>query len=147
MSDPRLTPEQIQEWKRLADAATPGPWRHRHVEPLAKWGVSVNEVEAPESDACWIAKVLNHEHCIRTKPGDQNAHFIAASRSAVPALCDEVERLRAENDRLREALRQVQWSARGIHNYKPEPMCPICDQIRDLGHAPDCLVGMAMEGE
>ena len=46
------------------------------------------EISSPE-DACWIARVQNHRGCISTKPGDANAHLIAAA----PDLYEALEKL------------------------------------------------------
>lgn len=68
MSD-RPTPEQIAEWSRLCNAATPGPW--------------ANDLAIDES--LW------------DRP-DSNAAFIAAARTAVPVLLAEVALLTKERD-------------------------------------------------
>jgi uncharacterized small protein (DUF1192 family) len=50
------------------------------------------------------------ECCTRHPIGENNAHFIAAARSLVPEMADEIARLRAEVERLREAERTA-WIA------------------------------------
>lgn len=50
------------------------------------------------------------------------------------------EALQAENGRLREALRETEWlPGRGGVEF-----CICCDNIKEKGHAPDCLVGQAL---
>ena len=72
-----LTPEQLQQWRALAERATPGPWRN---------GADPSHFDAPEvtddkTFSYWITK-------------DADAAFVAAAREAVPQLLHEVERLR-----------------------------------------------------
>lgn len=71
-----------------ADAATPGPW---HI--VERFGISAPGYQGyePNSWAC-LANVDDGESC----RGDQDADFIAAARTDVPALCDEVTALRAK---------------------------------------------------
>jgi len=71
-----MTPADEARWRELANAATEGPWREAKIDDRGR---------AP----------------IWTASGDfvsiyANAAFIAAAREAVPALLDEVARLRAE---------------------------------------------------
>lgn len=71
--------KQLDQWKALADAATPGPWRAQ---------VSLGAATlARESGALLAAGQGLFE--------PQDAAFIAAARSAVPVLISEIERLRA----------------------------------------------------
>lgn len=76
-----VTAEELAEWRRLCDAATPGPWEvkatvfnSRVVSPsgvvVGDWGM-----------ASYLSDV-------------DNGKFIAASRQAMPRLLAEVERLR-----------------------------------------------------
>mgnify|MGYP003393624822 CR=1 FL=1 len=66
--------DKLAEWRRLAEAATKGPWATGRIsmpgEALLAFGR--RSLQMPEADAV----------------------FIAAAREAVPALLDEVERLR-----------------------------------------------------
>jgi hypothetical protein len=101
----RMTKERLEEIEARADAATPGPWKHRAVEPLAKWpSIFVNEVEAPQDDGCWIAKVMDHRSCIATPPGDGNASFIAASRTDIPDMAREIRALWEAREKLNQRL-------------------------------------------
>lgn len=102
--------------RALLAALAPGPWsalpEHEvyghpgeHDGPhLWKWAV----VETGEDDPPLITTEF---------AGQETAEFIAASRTLVPALCDEIERLRAEvagaeqrgrQDALREAADEIQ---------------------------------------
>ncbi len=49
--------------------------------------------------------------------------------------------LEAERDRLRLALEAVEWQPSGS-----SPYCRACGQTKFIGHAPDCIVGLALEG-
>lgn len=72
---------RLAELERLAGAATPGPW----------WYVlKFHSVYASEGDAC----VTPYDGI-----SSPNGHFIAAARTAVPALVAEIRRLRAALDR------------------------------------------------
>lgn len=71
------------EARKLREAATPGPW-HRHTNPF--WG-----------DSGYI-RSSSEEHVAYLRDGhDGNAALIAAA----PSLAAEVERLSADNERLR----------------------------------------------
>lgn len=86
-------PIDTEALRRLADAATPGPWRIG---------------EAFDFPASWVAHLSNNGWDDRTTvtsedtPGhidqeERDAEFIAAARTAVPALLDALEQ--AESDR------------------------------------------------
>jgi len=85
-----ITNEQITEWRRLAEAATPGPWT-----------TDGNEfaVEGRRLGKCYDqydgVRLAIHDNAIA------DAAFIAAAREAIPALLAEVERLQHGNDQLR----------------------------------------------
>lgn len=82
---------RLADWRALAEAATPGPWAWRVTEDR-HWA----EVTPPPDD---------RDGPVARSLADDDAAFIAAARDAVPALLDEVERLRAERDRaVRDAL-------------------------------------------
>jgi hypothetical protein len=82
-----ITREQLDEWRELCDAATEGPW-------TVDMRVGIFVREAPlKRRVIASAESENHE---------SNERFIATSRTAMPALLDEVDRLRAENAVLQE---------------------------------------------
>lgn len=76
--------KQLAEWRRLAEAATPGPWerrRNRHPNTNGtSWG--------------WVEGTGFTWDCSHVAGAERDAAFISAARTAVPALLDEVERLR-----------------------------------------------------
>lgn len=89
-----ISQEQLEEWRALAEKATEGPWRYRPNE-FDDWGyVRVSNG--------WPVAIGRAGHGINgnvhrtagTDPYGDNSKFIAASRTAVPALIAEVERLR-----------------------------------------------------
>jgi len=97
-----MTDDELKAARALCDAATPGPWAVSN-DPFSNMVV--------DTDGTWVADV-------GIAPRD--AAFIAAARALVPALIDEVERLRtvtelrgdrdyvaADRDRLRAALTEA----------------------------------------
>lgn len=91
----------VARWAALADAATPGPWwfddKAGEVSGVPdEWGDGTDLV---------------------CEPNDESAAFIAAARTAVPALCAEVARLRAAlEDVKRSLVREV--AAVGIEAHR-----------------------------
>jgi len=90
-------PVDVEAARALADAATPGPWE----VPVA----NVFRVIAPSATHTNRRQGLSPPYpwLVVADMGDpdgnaRDARFIAAARSLVPALCDEVERLRQGHD-------------------------------------------------
>lgn len=75
-----ITPEQMGEWKRLCEAATPGPWEAKDYGSEAELVCGRGGLYA-----YWIDPMGDFRA--------EDARFIAASRTALPALLAEVERL------------------------------------------------------
>jgi hypothetical protein len=76
--------KQLQEWEALANAASPGPWeaaRPEHAIPGPGCPMVVNGPQAEPG-----------AYDDEMRPAD--AYFIAAARTAVPALVAEVRRLK-----------------------------------------------------
>jgi len=86
------TPEQIAEWKRLADAATEGPLARNPF--VAQIDAFENGVAIPVCKLLWPTDLRTEAQT------EANGDFIVAAWVAVPALIAEVERLTAENERL-----------------------------------------------
>lgn len=86
-----MTPEQLNELERLANAATPGPWRVCHDEPHividSRFGVD-------DPDGGIVAECGGKAF---HSPFPENAAFIAAARDAVPYLIAEVRRLEEQH--------------------------------------------------
>lgn len=96
-----VTPEQIAEWRRLAEAATPGPWS----APV--------ETGPTEVHGATPVAITSLVHSVAEK---HDARFIAAAREAVPALLAEVERLRADYEARREACRALGEAISGLEH-------------------------------
>lgn len=79
-----MTPSRLAEIKALADAATPGPWR---------W--FPNPHPNDETIETRIAFGDPWTYSLWSGIRERDAAFIAASRTAVPELVAEVERLTA----------------------------------------------------
>lgn len=95
MSKEPLTEERIAEIRGREKAATQGPW----------WAHKSFEVIYGQNSGCdsLIVCALESENFMYSKELDMraNATFIAHAREDIPALLDEVERLRAENEKMR----------------------------------------------
>lgn len=90
------------ELRRLAKAATPGPWscnRHWAIVGGPTLEFTNGAAQQQIAMACWQSWM--HEEELRN-----NAEFIAANNpKTVLALLDEIDRLKAENEVLRGALK------------------------------------------
>lgn len=76
--------------RALCEAATPGPWSVDHYEETDDWCLRADNATIPGNS---IADAGGFSY----KP---DAAFIAAARTAIPELLDEVERLRAALERI-----------------------------------------------
>lgn len=93
---PSISPEQRTEWRKLCDAATPGPWRADTVEPFdcVVWagkkflGNVGNDFLAP------VGGVVMFDLDI------QNANLIAAARTALPLLLDALDEAELDTKRI-----------------------------------------------
>ena len=85
---------KLDEWKALADAATPGPWG---MCDGGQFDLGTIRRITPDDPICELGGFYEPNTVA-------NATFIAAAREAIPALIGEVERLTRERDELREAL-------------------------------------------
>jgi predicted nucleic acid-binding Zn-ribbon protein len=114
-----MTNEDLDKLRSISDAATPGPWRYDGIDivQLTDSGKGYPLDYYPDSKDVAIGKCST---CGSTDVGIQrrdDAAFIAAARSAVPALIDEIELLReqvdsiptllAENARLTKAVAEA----------------------------------------
>lgn len=89
-----ITDEQLKRWRALADAATPGPGYRSEDESVCA---------GPDGNAVWVGELDMDK---------VNEPFVLEARTAVPALLDEVARLRAE-------LRNVLASAHPNKRHHP----------------------------
>lgn len=132
--------EQLAAWRAVTDAATEGPW-----EPAVWIETDGNEWRAtgPGHDD------RSHDHdsepgCPDEQAAQCDATFIATARTAVPALLDEVERLRGERDVISaevERWRLVVKAAKEWHGARCTRM-PSCDP-HDGSHDAECLLAIA----
>lgn len=108
-----MTEEQLHHWRKVCEEATAGPWHHDY------------QPQGPSGSKCYRDQVLSADGVVICQrpygafrgPGKaarnaeiRDARFIAMAREMVPALLDEVGRLRA-------ALSEI-WSQHG--NVCPE---------------------------
>lgn len=92
----------LEELKKLAEAATPGPWGFRQYP--GDDAEIYPTYEAPPSFGEWAALFIAKDTYEDEIPDRAvaNASFIAAARSALPALIERVEAAEAEVKLLRE---------------------------------------------
>jgi hypothetical protein len=118
------------ELRRLAEAATPGPWCN------VKDTVFHGEIRQANDEGFALIAVM-------PELDDREADFdyiAAASPDAVLALLDE-------RDRLAELLKRCEWSGA---DYLGKDACPICERgvwYYGKEHAPDCELAQALRGE
>ncbi len=140
------------ELRRLAKAATPGPWscnRHWAIVGGPTLEFTNGAAQQQIAMACWQSWM--HEEELRN-----NAAFIAsANPKTILALLDEIDRLKAENEALRGALQAVQAEVdgnlrpltrdlvnmvSGLNNgTHPNDIYDHCDEI-------ERIIGAALEG-
>src|SRR5690606_12936570 len=120
-----MTPDRLRELRRVAEAATPGPWAWRmsqdgRILDLITLETGYNEeIITPSHINAWL----------QVKGGLKD--FIPTFDPATAlALLDEIERLRR-------VLEQVEWEQSPAN-------CPICDGYKSHGHAPDCELAAAL---
>lgn len=88
-----MTADEVHKALALAEAATPGPWE-------------ANDASARDSgEPALVCAGRTVVAVIRFEGTDEDAPFIAAARTDVPALCDEVTKLKAEARDYEKALR------------------------------------------
>ena len=108
------------ELQRLADGATPGPWfQGRGNQRFEKPREVYSKREPEEEDSHDIATFVW---------SDEDAEFIVASRSAIPALLARVRELVAERDAALSTIAKVREAVSGH---------PECDRYED-GDAITC---------
>ena len=83
-----MTDADLKAAAELADKATPGPWEHRGDEITATH---------PDGSGWSVGHTLDSE----------DAAFIAASRTLIPQLLAEVDRLTKERDEWRDACQAI----------------------------------------
>lgn len=110
--------EELARLERLAGAATPGPWKAEVAE--RSYPDQAQVIDAPTK--CSIIDTYNSGCASDPCPDEvffspENARFIAAARTALPALVAEVRRLQAENAKLEANLDLLCRPGRGTRTY------------------------------
>ena len=145
--------------RKACDLATPGPWFvQADGSVLGIFGPKMAAYnDEPEQE--WREVQIVETDGGHYPPRWNDAAFIAAARSAVPALLDEVTALRAEHDRLRSLVDR--WEALGkrhdIGLREAECVCtweqgdskcpahPTCDECGCV--VCECAIDAATEGK
>lgn len=100
----------VEKLKELAEKATKGPWR-----VVNNSNGTINIVSAPDDEG-WSSKVA-----LVNNGNAANAQLIAAANSAATLeLLAELASLRAQNERMREALRPFADEFAGRETHYPE---------------------------
>lgn len=107
-----MTEEQINELERLANEATPGPWKYRTISK------TITTILADAEPLC--ATKYNHNK-------DHDAAYIVGACNAVPELIAENRALR---ERVRELERQTSFFLKAL---KEEYACPYSRCKYDFG--------------
>ena len=106
---PATTRDQL---RALADAATPGPWEYEWDEDEGEITVRAGTARVGEdgfAPGSYVTTdmILEHEDAWPEDSGEQHAadaEFIAAARTAVPALLDQLDQAEARIKAVRELL-------------------------------------------
>jgi len=85
-----MTVEELQQLRRLCDAATPGPWRARTSDYYGHVDVRVRDPEYLNSTG-WVSAF---GESLDKASVNANVEFMTAARERMPALLDEIARLR-----------------------------------------------------
>jgi len=120
-----MTPAELLELRALAEAATPGPW---DCDSVDIWNLTdAGQGFEPGRYVDSIDIVSGRCEECGTYQGvkrDSDAAFIAAARSAVPALLDRVEALEAEAVKLRAVYEAAKTWCDSFYVGKPHPRWP-----------------------
>lgn len=118
MSKEPLTEERIAEIRGREKAATQGPWRAKcEILEADECGNATAEMTYVSTNDKGICILYGRGHDDANTQED--ATFIAHAREDIPALLDEVERLRAENERQKEVISFLGDAAKGL----------VCDEV------------------
>lgn len=98
------TDEQRAAWRRVTEAATPGPWYNGPDDLIG--GFCVGTEDSPPSR--WTAARL-----IADFPRQEDAAFIAAARNALPALLADADTLARVRTELKAGLEGEPLAAMG----------------------------------
>lgn len=114
MPNEPMTEERIAEISGRENAATPGPWTIRNEQLIehGKQDIAIGVIAESFGDN-------NEDEATTTDECAANVKFIAHAREDIPALLNEVERLRAENEVLEKALEDLGFFVRTKLDYCP----------------------------
>ena len=126
--------------KALCDAATPGPWERYAGSPKTRYIVAPNVEHIDVDEADWGPEVGN-VLAVGTLHDPRawryaDVEFIAQSRTLVPALAAEVERLRTERDAGVRLLRRFKArldAVMALHQPEPYGNCIECSCDHPIG--------------
>lgn len=128
-----ITPEQIAEWKDAAEKATPGPWfMHDFANPLVSRDPCAQDVtvSCASPDHIEVAHMSGGLYGYKgISQAQADAHFIALSREAVPALIAEVERLREALTEISTARFGAQSSCCDIRGLSKDDLWRLVDAV------------------
>lgn len=109
MSKEPMTEERIAKIRAREKAATQGPWREECVIGRRKEIETFHTIRDKDGAIVDVLPILAYH----------DAAFIAHAREDIPALLDEVERLRAENARQKDVISFLGDAAKGL----------VCDEV------------------
>lgn len=113
-----MTEERIAEIRGREKVATQGPWRAKcEILEADECGNATAEMTYVSTNDKGICILYGRGHDDANTQED--AAFIAHAREDIPALLDEVERLRAENERQKEVISFLGDAAKGL----------VCDEV------------------
>ncbi|MCS8361542.1 ead/Ea22-like family protein [Pseudomonas aeruginosa] len=141
------------ELRRLAKAATPGPWscnRHWAIVGGPTLEFTNGAAQQQIAMACW-------QSWMREEELRNNAAFMAAANpKTILALLDEIDRLKAENEALRGALQAVQAEVDGNLRPLTRDLVNMVSGLKNGSHPNDIyehcdeierIIGAALEGD
>ena len=101
--------ELSKRMRAVADAATPGPWEPSFdASTRSEHNHGVIQVSDESCAGIWHPPECEEDQDGYEYATENDANLIAASRVAVPQLCDEIESLEAEVARLRKQIVSTQ---------------------------------------
>ena len=108
----KTTKEQRDEWRKLANEATEGPW-----ESTIEGESGRVVADDPNYPSFWLISICDTSQSPKEY---ENAIFIAESRTAVPALLDDIDELIAEHDALvlaKQRIAELEMAMRKMIDY------------------------------
>lgn len=130
-----MTHDELQAIKARANAATPGEWSVVAINQLDAWPVGSLCVGYDQESGAniWVHIVpLTRDALVHAR---HDAAFIAAARTAVPALVAEVERLREELARLMSERDEARREADQVETQLRNRNADIAELRRQLAEA------------